>query len=179
MEWKTSDRRVHIRRKWKKKSGGKIRMLELVKSSTVFSITQKGDTHFKMSVPVYQLCLSTFQLTSLKNTMSSSVFRMAINYDLTRLLIVATFHFHHYVIKRAVSFIMLEFLLLENIIFCILIFFFSCFRWSSYFTIYFWLGDFWIFIVSYNTKVLYINFPRFFNLYIFNEKYCPNIGLIW
>lgn len=124
MEWKTSDRRVHIRRKWKKKSGGKIRMLELVKSSTVFSITQKGDTHFKMSVPVYQLCLSTFQLTSLKNTMSSSVFRMAINYDLTRLLIVATFHFHHYVIKRAVSFIMLEFLLLENIIFCILIFFF-------------------------------------------------------
>lgn len=124
MEWKTSDRRVHIRRKWKKKSGGKIRMLELVKSSTVFSITQKGDTHFKMSVPVYQLCLSTFQLTSLKNTMSSSVFRMAINYDLTRLLIVATFHFHHYVIKRTVSFIMLEFLLLENIIFCILIFFF-------------------------------------------------------
>lgn len=121
MEWKTSDRRVHIRRKWKKKSGGKIRMLELVKSSTVFSITQKGDTHFKMSVPVYQLCLSTFQLTSLKN---HSVFRMAINYDLTRLLIVATFHFHHYVIKRAVSFIMLEFLLLENIIFCILIFFF-------------------------------------------------------
>lgn len=109
------------------KSGGKIRMFELVKSSTVFSITQKGDTHFKMSVPVYQLCLSTFQLTSLKNTMSSSIFRMVINYDLTCLLIVATFYFHHYIIKRAVSFIMFEFLLLENIIFYISIFFFFMF----------------------------------------------------
>lgn len=109
------------------KSGGKIRMFELVKSSTVFSITQKGDTHFKMSVPVYQLCLSTFQLTSLKNTMSSSVFCMVINYDLTCLLIVATFHFHHYIIKRAVLFIMFEFLLLENIIFYISIFFFFMF----------------------------------------------------
>lgn len=97
---------MHIRIKKKEKSGGKIGVFEsLVKPSTVFSITQKGDTHFEMSVPVYQLCLSTFQLTSLKNGMSSSVW-LVINYDLDPFIDRCHFSF---------SSLSLEFLFLKSI----------------------------------------------------------------